>query len=1071
MKKNLPLKLLNILLILCIYTVAMAQETGEVSGTVTSANGEAIPGVSILVKNTSKGTITDLNGVYHLENVNLQTDVLIFTFIGMETKEVEVSGQTKLDVVLQESATELGEVVAIGYGTVKKRDITGSVSSVQGDDLKSIPSSTAAEALTGKMAGVQVLTTEGSPDADIRIRVRGGGSITQDNSPLYIVDGFPVASISDIPSSEIQSIDVLKDASSTAIYGARGANGVIIITTKSGKEGKVSVSYNAYLGFSEVADRLTTLGVEDYVKYQYEWAVLGDNLPNYEKFFGQFQDIDLYNGQPPIDWYDQVFGRTGKVFNQDLTISGGTDKTRFSFGYAGRDSKEIMLGSDYKRNNISLKLDNKPNDKVKLSFSTRYSDTKINGGGAIEQTGATPTDSRVKQSMLFIPMPFNTFGDFTDDELSGSMVNPLDAVADNDRKQSRKRFNIGASFSWKIIDNLEFKTEEGLDYYTRTDDRFRGLTTYYVKNTPPSEFQNMPAVQSYGYNSTSIRSTNTLNYDFKNVLGANDHSLKLLVGQELVTTKSNSIYNEVFGFPTFYDSELAFNLIASGNSNDYSNATNPDDKLLSFFGRVNYDFKGRYLFSATFRADGSSRFSKGNQWGYFPSAAAAWRISDESFMDGLSSFLSDLKLRVSYGTAGNNNIPADQTAQVFRSQTTAYLNNVSTYFAPAPDPSTSRLVMANPDLKWETTYTRNLGLDFGFFNNRLNGTAELYLNTTKDLLIFFPVGGSGYDYQYRNMGETENKGFELSLNWTAIDKKDFGLNIGFNIGFNNNNINSLGIMEDFGQDVGWASTEINGDYWIAVGGAVGKMRGYNSDGRYEVADFEPYNEVDGWVLRNEVADNSGLIGTLRPGMMKLKDTNGDGIVDIDDVTIIGDANPDHTGGLNINARAYGFDLSAVFSWSYGNDIYNANKIEYTTGRYQFRNMIDIMADGQRWTNIDADGQLVDDPATLTAMNANTTMWSPYMGRHIFSDWAVEDGAFLRLNTLSLGYTLPQSISDKLRIQRLRFYVSGYNLFVLTNYSGFDPEVSSRRNTQLTPGVDYSAYPKSRQVLFGLNLNF
>jgi TonB-dependent starch-binding outer membrane protein SusC len=676
------------------------------------------------------------------------------------------------------------------------------------------------------------------------------------------------------------------------------------------------------------------------------------------------------------------------------------------------------------------------------------------------------SDSRVKNCMIYFPIPITSMGNYDDEEVSTSMTNPISNVNDNDRQQYRKRYNIGASFSWKIIDDLEFKSEAGLDYYITTDDRFYGLTTYYVKNNPTSTYQNMPAMWSTENQRTSIRNANTLNYDFKKLLNNSDHNLKLLVGQEVISTTSNSIFNQVWGFPTFFTSEQAFKLTAQGFSSVYSNTYNPDDKLLSFFGRANYDFKGKYLFSATFRADGSSKFLKGNQWGYFPSAAVAWRISDENFMKGTSSWLDNLKFRLSYGTAGNNNIPPRQIAQEFGTTTTAWVNGYTNYWAP-----TTR--MANPDLKWETTVTRNVGLDFSLFKSRLSGTIELYQNTTKDLLIDFRTPGSSYSSQFRNIGETENKGLEISMNWVIIDKEKFGLDFGFNIGFNKNKINSLDIMDSFGVGTAWASSDFNYDYWISVGGSVGEIYGYKSDGRYEVSDFSGYDAVsDSWILNDGVADATSVVGAIRPGSMKLKNISGeDSQVTADDCTVIGNINPKSTGGFNINARFYGFDLSSVFTWSYGNDIYNANKVEYTTARYQFRNMIDIMADGKRWTNLDpVTGTLVNDGATLTAMNANTTMWSPYMTRHVLSDWAIEDGSYLRLNTLSLGYTVPSVITKKISVQSLRFYVSCYNVFVLTNYSGFDPEVSSRNNA-LTPGVDYSAYPKSRQMLFGLNLSF
>jgi TonB-linked SusC/RagA family outer membrane protein len=488
--------------------------------------------------------------------------------------------------------------------------------------------------------------------------------------------------------------------------------------------------------------------------------------------------------------------------------------------------------------------------------------------------------------------------------------------------------------------------------------------------------------------------------------------------------------------------------------------------LTSFFGRANYNYKGRYILSGTFRADGSSKFAKGNRWGYFPSAAAAWRISDESFMQWTESWLNDMKIRFSYGTAGNNNIPSGLINQVFVSTNTEWINGTGNFWAPSK-------TMANPDLKWETTYTRNIGIDYAFLKSRLTGSFEFYLNTTKDLLIAFPVAGTGYDVQYRNMGETQNKGVEFSMNWIAFDKKDFGLNFNFNIGFNRNKIESLGMMKDFTAASGWASTDIGADYIIATGGSVGEMYGYKSAGRYEVSDFEGYDAVNKvWTLKSGVADASGVVGTIRPGSMKLRDLDGNGKIDVNDRTSIGNANPKHTGGFSVNTRYKGFDLSAVFNWSYGNDVYNANKIEFTsTSKYQYRNMIDDMADGKRWTNVDTDGNLVNDPTKLAEMNAKTTMWSPYTGRFIFSDWAVEDGSFLRLSTLTLGYNLPSLMLKKVKINSLRLYVTAYNVFCLTNYSGFDPEASTRRQTALTPGVDYSAYPKSRQVVFGVNLAF
>jgi TonB-linked SusC/RagA family outer membrane protein len=552
-----------------------------------------------------------------------------------------------------------------------------------------------------------------------------------------------------------------------------------------------------------------------------------------------------------------------------------------------------------------------------------------------------------------------------------------------------------------------------------------------------------------------------------------------MLGHEYIITKERVNTNVIHGFPVNYMAEDAWRLSTQGTPYMIKDYYSPDDKLLSFFGRANYNFKDKYLLSATFRADASSKFSKENRWGYFPSAAAAWRISSEPFMKGASKWLDDLKLRFSYGTAGNNNIPSGQLTQVYENNTTSWINGISNYWAPST-------YMSNPDLKWETTITRNLGLDFTLWGGKLTGTIEAYLNTTKDLLIAFPVSGTGYDFQYRNMGKTENKGLEASFTWHAVNTKNWGLDFNGNIGFNKSKIKSLGMMNDFGAESYWASSEIGNDYWIAVGGSVGQMYGYKSAGRYEVDDFTGYNaSTKSWTLKSGVPDASGVVGKVRPGSMKLADqltvdTNGDGIpdagdgiIDTNDKTIIGNANPDFAGGFGINAHAYGFDLSANFNFSVGNDIYNANKIEFsTTGKYQYRNMLSTMAAGNRWTNLDpATGLISNDPARLKELNATTTEFSPYTDRMVFSDWSVEDGSFLRLNTLTLGYTLPQLMTNKVGINSLRFYVTAYNVFCITNYSGYDPEVSTMRRTNLTPGVDYSGYPKSRQFVIGLNLNF
>lgn len=1045
-----------------------AQDGSTVNGVITEVSGGALPGVTIIEKGTKNGATTDFDGKFSIK-VSKSSAVLVISYVGFETQEIMVSGKSTINVSLKPNLESLDEIVVIGYGTARKSDLTGSIVSISGDDLKKQSISSVAEALTGRMAGVQVLSTEGSPDAEIKIRIRGGGSLTQDSSPLIIVDGFPVNSMSDVSPSDIENITVLKDASSTAIYGSRGANGVVIITTKSGRNGKIVVSFNNFYGFKKIAKTIDVQQPDDFVKWQYEYALLKnkDDLSSYEKYFGQWQDYDQYAGMKGNNWQKQIYGRLGEVQSYDFGIRGGSEKVNYNFNFAHYNEKTIMLGSDFKRNNLSFSLKNKVNEKVDLAFTMRYSDTEVNGGGANEQNEVSSSDARLRHSVGYSPIPLlGLTTDNTDEALSSYLVNPFVAVDDNQRLKLRKNFNMIGSLSWEIIENLKFKTDLGLDNYNNLDYRFYGRSTYYANNKPAAENQGAPSLVFSDEKKERFRNANTLNYDFKNILG-DKHGLKLLLGEEMLVYHSNEVTTEIQGFPRFFDFNTARNLTTQGIPQSVDNYYSPDDRLLSFFGRVNYDYKNRYLFTATFRADGSSKFLGNNRWGYFPSAAVAWKIAEEDFLKDVS-WINMLKLRLSYGQAGNNNIPSGQTVQNFQSSSTTYLNDVNNYWAASS-------TLANPDLKWETTTTQNLGLDFDIFKGgRVTGSVEAYNNVTTDLLINFPVPGSGYDTQYRNMGETQNTGFEASLNIAAIQKADYGLNFSFNIGFNKNKINSLGVMDDFGQNTNWASTQIGNDYVININQPIGLMYGYQSDGRYEVSDFNYDAGTGSYTLKSGVVDNTSIVGTVMPGTMKLKDIDGDGLVTVNDNAIIGNANPKHTGGMVINANAYGFDLSAAFNWSVGNDVYNANKIEFTTSNTnaQYRNLSSEMADGTRWTNLDpVSGQLVSDPTALEALNANTTMWSPYMSRYVFSDWAVEDGSFLRLNTLTLGYTAPGSIVSKIGVSKLRFYVTANNVFIITNYLGLDPEVSTRRKTPLTPGVDYSPFPRSRQVVFGLNLNF
>ena len=528
-----------LLMIFAALSLSVSAQTITLNGNVKDTTGEPIIGASIVEKgNTTNGTITDLDGNFSLK-VPANATVII-SYIGMKTQEIAIKGKSKLDVTLSDDAKALDEVVVIGYGTAKRKDITGSVASVNSETLAAIPVASATEALQGKMAGVQITTTEGSPDAQMSIRVRGGGSITQSNEPLFIVDGFPVESISDIPPTDIESIDVLKDASSTAIYGARGANGVIIVTTKSGKEGKVSVSYNAYYAWKKVAKTLDVLSASDYTKWQYELAQLTNKNDDYIKYFGNYQDLDMYDNVATNDWQDLTFGRTGHSFNHNLSINGGSDKFKYSFSYSHIDDKAIMQMSDYARDNLNLKLNHKPLKNVSLDFSARFSKTKINGGGSNDANSSLNTDKRLKYSLLYTPYPVPGISDAlnADEEDANSLlINPLISLRDNDTRKERINYNLAGSITWEIIKDLKLKAEVGYDDYRNNADRYYGVTTYYVRNNVDDEDKSKPAISFTRGTRTAFRSTNTLSYDFKKFFKNNKNHLNLLAGQEYIVTR------------------------------------------------------------------------------------------------------------------------------------------------------------------------------------------------------------------------------------------------------------------------------------------------------------------------------------------------------------------------------------------------------------------------------------------------------------------------------------------------------------------------------------------------------
>lgn len=1079
-----------LLLFMALFVLFLAKadaQTREISGKVLSKDDESLIGVSVLIKGTSKGVSTDVSGNFKI-TVPTTGATLVVKYIGYKTQEVVVGNQNQLTITMIEADSKiLNEVniVNIGYGTVSKDAITGSVSSVSAKDIKDYPVSTAAEALAGKLAGVTVTTTEGKPGADILIRVRGGNSLTQDNSPLFIVDGVQVDNaLSLISPQEIQSIDVLKDIASTAIYGARGSNGVVLITTKSGHESRTIVSFSAFSGVRKITNELSVLNPYDFTLYQYQitnYNTTQLQKDAFTKSYGTFDDLDIYKNVPFRDWQSEVFGHNAQSFTQNLNIIGGTKTSSFSFTLNNTKEDGIMLQSGIKRTFASFRFDNVASDKLRFGFNVRYSRQETDGVGT-SNTGSQG-NNYLRNSVRYIPFDGgNTASvDVFDPNYANltNLTNPV-LLANNLINNAYKNDVItSVNGSYNFTKNLVFRTIVGV---TATDNRtntFSGAITPVARQNA-----NQPiAVISTGTSATVIN-TNTLNY---NGTFAKDHHFSVLLGEETNQTDNKSISVSTKYLPVDITAEQAFAgiqkaQVPSGLVQDAPTASQSGSRLFSLFGRATYDYKGKYLGTFNYRADASSLFAAGQRVGYFPSGQLAWRITEEDFVKKANlQWLDNAKLRLSYGVGGNNRIGIDLYKTLFSSS-----GNYGYAVGESITPGFASSVLANPFITWETTVSRNLGLDVGIFKGRLNASIDVYNNSTHNLLLQanLPVT-SGYQSQQQNIGKTSNQGFELQLSGVVVNNKSFTYSVNFNIAHNKNSVVSLGVdnygnpISSYLQPSGWVNS-LN-DFQVTVGQPVGQYYGYVVDGRYEVSDFNAVlnTTTNTWsyTLKPGIAnDASAALGNKQPqpGDMKLKKLSNstDFNISAADETVLGNAQPKFTGGLSQTFNYKNFDLTVGINYSYGSKEYNANTSELTTNYngYLDNNMLSVVAN--RWKIYNDQGVRVTDPVALAAQNANTTFWTPPVGNYILTSYDIEDGSFIRINNVSLGYSLPQSLLNRTKVfSRFRVYATVNNLYTITGYKGYDPEASTRRSTPLTPGVDYSAYPRSRYILAGIDVSF
>jgi TonB-dependent starch-binding outer membrane protein SusC len=1049
----------------------LAAQTQRIKGQVTDAKGETLPSVSVVEKGTQNGTVTDVEGKFSLQISDAKSAELVFSFVGYQTLTVAVAGQTDVNVVLTADDTVLEEFVAMGYADVNKRDVLGSVSSVSAKQLKDIPLSSAAEALAGRLAGVQVTSTEGSPGADVIIRVRGGGSITQDNAPIYIVDGIQVErALNVIAPQDIASIDVLKDASTTAIYGARGANGVVIITTKSGKSGRTTVTYNGSYGYREITKRMDVLTPYEFATWQWEKSkLIGATDSAQLKVYGStFDTLSVYKNKDALSWQDKVFGQQAMYQNHNLAISGGTEKTNYNLSLTRNAEEGIQLNSGFERNLLNFKINHKASDKFQFGFTTRFTNQQIKGIGTT--SGLTRQSSRLRHSITYSPIlrAGVTDEEFFDEDLylrGAGLVNPVLMASAEYRKRYSNNINMSGYVNLSQflgVKGLTFRSTIAFDNTVNLDNQFYSKITGTARN-----YSTLPVATSGDNTTQAINNSNTLSY---NINFSKKNTLTLLVGQEWFQTKFKNKNIETRYLPADISPEKALANMNLGTPPTGAieplptTFESPYSRLSSFFGRANYDFDHRFLASFSLRADRSTKFSYQNGQLLFPAGSVAYRFSNEKVFKNLKWF-SDGKLRVGFGNAGNNRIDDLLYLQLYNTNGQYALNH-------ALVPGFSPNALSNPNLRWESTQSQNLGLDLGFLGNRIQLTIDAYQNTGNNLLLAVAIPPTaGYSTQLQNVGSTSNRGVEVQLSGDVIKKKHFTWNTSFNISANRNRVENLGGLKQQTRNAGWQGTDGADDFLVKVGEPVGLMYGFVTEGWYKVEDFDYNATTKAYTLKAGVPSSQNISGTMRPGALKIKDLNGDGVITTDgDRQVIGNATPKFVGGWNNQFGYRGFDMSVFINYVYGNNIYNANNIEWTDGTFPNLNLLAKMRD--RWRNLDDAGNLVTDPTALAALNVNAKIWSPVNSQRYFvKSTDIEDGSFLRINNVTLGYTLPQKLMSKLRIQTLRLYATVNNVKTFTNYSGFDPEVATRNNDPLTLGVDFAAYPRARVYVFGINATF
>ncbi len=1062
--------------LVCMLT-AWAQDR-VVTGKVTSGDdGSTLPGVNVVIKGTTNGTVTDANGMYSV-TVSGDNQILVFSFIGLVTSEVEVGNRSVVDISLSTDVKQLSEVVVVGYGTQEKRSITGSITNVSSSQFQNLPLIGVDQAMQGRAAGVQVSSNSGTPGGGISVRVRGSGSILAGNDPLYVVNGIPINTgnysqlgagnqqtnaLADLNPNDIESIEVLKDASATAIYGSRATNGVVLITTKRGKEGKPKLTFDYYQGVQQTWKRLTPLtGAQQVSLLQEEvvnrygaidangnlttpglgtgttpWASAADlayyfwgrNAGNPTNVGGAWtmteSPIDkannirsLSNFKDPstaysTNWQDNIF-RTGSVANYQLGLSGGNDKSTYSVSGGYYKEGGIITGFSFDRLTAALSGDHKVSNKLKLGASINLSRSVNNRRNNDNNIYGVLSAATLMASDIPVRNPDGSYGK---DPFS-SVDNPV-ALANETKFVSTSVRTLAQIYGeYELMKGLTFTSRWSVDYRTQKDDRFLPTT--------------LNAGAGVGGDGTSAYSQDlnwvASNYfNYKKSIG--NHNISATLGADYQQSNYESIFAESTGYPGNQVQTLSAGSVFTSAS---SNVTSWG--LASYYARANYDYQGKYLFGASLRSDGSSRFAPNFRYGTFYSVSGGWRFSQENFMSSLTNVLSDAKLRVSYGTTGNSNFGNFSYLTLFG---TGFNYNSNGGYAPTQ--------IGNSGLKWESAAQLDFGLDFTIFN-KFTVNFDYYQKKTSDLLLNTPIPSStGFSTQARNLGSMENTGYEIGITTTNISNGNFTWTTNFNISGYQNKVVSLNGVQPFAQ--GFASR-------VQEGQPIGAFYGYVADGVIKSSDeLAALNAA-------AVASGNGtyfINANTRAGDLKFKDLDGNGVINSLDQKIIGNANPKFFGGLTNNFSYKGFDLMVFLQYSYGNDLLNFTRV-YAAGMNtlygQFADEVNRRYTATN-TNTDVPRAVYGDPSNN---RRNSTRY-------------IEDGSYLRIKNVVLGYTLPSSLTQRYGITKLRIYASSQNLYTFTNYKGFDPEVSTFSGTNTALGTDFLTYPQYRSYTFGLNLTF